>query len=190
LKAERYTVANPVEPRNCHAQKVQLDSFSLSYFITCGDPPSKPGRAAVIALVIFLFLWLNYSLYRNYAMYKLTWISHDKFLQNVYGEGFAAQQISNYLKAHTNPDDFIYLWSIHVNVYYYADRKPPIDILWPTYIGATGSPSRIFNARTKYIVLDVLKNGLNPQWLLDGLAANYELETIVDGSEIYRRRIP
>ena len=148
------------------------------------------GRSAFIALVIFLSLWSNYSLYHDYAMYKLSRISHDKFLQSVYGEGFAAQQISNYLKAHTSPDDFIYLWSIHVNVYYYADRQPPIDILWPTYIGATGSPSRIFNARTKYIVLDIPKGGQNPQWLTDGLAANYELETVIEGSEIYRRRAP
>jgi len=145
------------------------------------------GRSVAIASVIFLFVWSNYNLYRNYSIYKLNWISHDKFLQTTYEDGFASQQISNYVKTHTQPDDFIYLWSLHVDVYYYADRLPPIDILWPAYVGATGSPNRIFNPRTKYIILDTSKRWPRPQWMLDGLAANYELETVIEGSDVYRR---
>jgi hypothetical protein len=146
------------------------------------------GSSALISLVVFLFLLSNYDLYREYARYRLSWISHGQFLQNVYYDGFASQQISNYVKAHTQPDDFVYLWSHHVDIYYYADRLPPLDVLWPSYVGATGPPSRVFNARTKYIVVDIPKKGEPPQWLMDGLAADYELEAIIEDSEIYRRR--
>ena len=146
------------------------------------------GRSAAVALVIFLFVWQNYSLYHYYAMYKFSRISHDEFLQNVYYQGFASQQISKYLKAHTQPDDFIYIYSLHIDIYYYADRLPPIDILWPSYTLVTGSPSRIFNARTKYIIMDISEKGSPPQWLLNGITANYELETVIEGSEIYRHR--
>lgn len=178
----------PVVPPLAFMASIEISEIHQRLKIS-SEKLANLGRSAFIALVIFLFLWSNYSLYNNYAMYKLSRISHEKFLQNVYSEGLASQQISKYIKAHTQPDDFIYLWSIHIDVYYYADRLPPIDILWPSYVGATGSPTRIFNARTKYIVLDVPKNGPPPQWLLDGLAANYELEFVINSSEIYRRRV-
>ncbi len=168
-----------------------LASFEISRIYrrwgTSSERLANLGRMSAISLVVILFLWSNYNLYRDYATYKLNWISYDKFLQTVYRDGFASQQISSYVQTHTQPDDLIYLWSLHVDVYYYADRLPPIDILWPSYTGATGSPNRIFNARTKYIIVDVPKQGLPPQWLLDGLVANYELETVIEGSKVYRR---
>jgi hypothetical protein len=145
------------------------------------------GRSVAVALVILLFFWSNFSLYREYARYKVGRISHPQFLQAVYKDGYISQQISSYLRTHTQPDDFIYLWSLYIDVYYYADRLPPIDIVWPAYASATGSPNRIFEARTKYIVVDIPRQGSLPQWLLDGLAADYELETTIEGSEIYRR---
>ena len=73
-------------------------------------------------------------------------------------------------------------------MYYYADRLPPVDILWPSYVDATGSPARVFNSKTKYIVVDKFENFGYPEWLRDGLAEKYELETTIDGWEIYRRR--
>ena len=74
-----------------------------------------------------------------------------------------------------------------MQLYYYADRLPPIDILWPPYVSATGPPERIFNQRTKYIVVDDIKIFSRPEWLLDGLEQNYQLETVINRMEIYRR---
>ncbi|HLO32228.1 MAG TPA: hypothetical protein VK249_23970 [Anaerolineales bacterium] len=154
---------------------------------TSSEKLANLGRGASIVLVIGLFLWSNYSIYRDYLMYKLARISYANFLQSVGEEEFASWQISNYVKAHTKPDDFIYIWGNRVESYYYADRLPPIDMLWPYYVGATGSPNRIFDPSTKYIVVDEPEKIDRPQWLLDGIAANYELETIIDDREIYRR---
>jgi len=155
---------------------------------TSSEKLANAGRGIFIALVIVLFVRSNYSIYRDYMTYKFARISHDDFLQNTVEEEFVSQQVSNYLKAHTYPDDFIYIWGIGVEPYYYADRLPPIDILWPSYVAATGSPERIFDPRTKYIVLDKHQRMERPQWLLDGLAADYDLETILEGQEFYRRR--
>ena len=75
-----------------------------------------------------------------------------------------------------------------MQLYYYADRLPPIDILWPSYVSATGSPERIFNPRTKYIVVDDANIFSRPQWLINGLNQDYDLEIVIEKLEIYRRR--
>ena len=143
------------------------------------------GAGVMTTLIIANFFWRNYDLYRQY----LPGTSN----QNAYRE--SAYQYSqdrqlaiiNYIESHTTPDDFIYVWSINLQSYYYADRLPPIDILWPSYVSATGSPERIFTPRTKYIVVDDVKIFSRPQWLIDGLEQSYHLEVVIEGLEIYRR---
>jgi hypothetical protein len=156
-------------------QKTALRNYALS------------GAIFLIALVAANFVYTDYELYDQFTRYTLGAISKESFVQKIEPDGYASQEIAQYLKSHTTQNDFIYIWSIHVEPYYYADRVPPIDILWPSYVGATGSPTRIFNPQTKYIVLDTPDRWLRPQWLMDGLAANYKLETVIDDREIYRR---
>ena len=120
-------------------------------------------------------------------MYKFGKISHSEFHKNVDEDEFVFNEIGDYLRKHTYENDLIYIWSIHVEVYYYTDRNPPIDILWPFYVAATGSPNRVFDPRTKYIVVDKLEKIEHPQWLIDGLASNYHLETIIENRAVYRR---
>lgn len=146
------------------------------------------GAGFFVSLIVINFIWGNYEIYSQYATYRLGRISYDDFLRNSSEGGYASQSVAKYIKAHTSQDDRIYIWSIYVNPYYYADRLPPVDILWPSYISATGSPTRIFGPQTKYIVLDTPERMRRPQWLLDGLAADYYLETIINGREIYRRQ--
>ncbi|RPJ27660.1 MAG: hypothetical protein EHM33_07295 [Chloroflexi bacterium] len=147
------------------------------------------GAGVFVALIVINFIWANYDLYSPYLNYKLGRTSHESFLRNVSADGYASQTVTEYITAHTTPNDFIYIWSIYVDVYYYADRTPPVDILWPSYVAATGSPERIFDPHTKYIILDTPQRMDRPQWLLAGLAANYDLKTTLEGREIYRRRL-
>jgi 4-amino-4-deoxy-L-arabinose transferase-like glycosyltransferase len=162
---------------------------SLAYrrWNTTAQKHAMLGAGIFIALVVANFLWANRGIYSHYLNYKFGESSHEDFLQNVSEDGYASQEVAEYIEAHTTPDDFVYIWSIYVDVYYYADRSPPIDILWPSYVGATGSPDRIFDPRTKYIVLDTPERLPRPQWLVDGLASDYHLEVIIEGREIYRR---
>ena len=139
------------------------------------------GAGVMTTLIFINFLWRNYDLYREF-------IPDKPGQETIYQSSKEHQNaLFDYIKSHTTPDDFIYVWSINLQLYYYTDRMPPIDILWPSYISATGPPERIFNARTKYIIVDDAKIFSRPQWLLTGLEQNYQLETTINRMEIYRR---
>lgn len=161
---------------------IEISSNYQRWQSTSSKKQAWLGAGLMTALIFINFLWRNYDLYRQY-------------IPNQPGQETAYQAVQDhqdavfdYIKLHTTPDDFIYVWSINLQLYYYADRLPPIDILWPSYISATGRPpERIFNQRTKYIVVDDIKIFSRPQWLLDELKQNYHLETVINGMEIYRR---
>jgi hypothetical protein len=159
--------------------------ISLNYQrwqITSSKKHAALGAGIMITLIVANFLWRNYDLYRLFipaGAGQETSYQSSKEQQN---------ELFNYITSHTTSDDFIYIWSINIQSYYYADRLPPIDILWPQYVSATGPSERIFNPRTKYIVVDDVKIFSRPQWLLNGLDQNYRLETVINGMEIYRRR--
>jgi hypothetical protein len=161
--------------------------ISLNYqtWLTTSSKKQAVISAGIITtLIVINFLWRNYDLYRQFIPQKPGQIStyqSDKEQQKV---------LFDYIESHTTSNDFIYVWSINLQLYYYADRLPPIDIVWPSYISATGPPQRIFNPHTKYIIVDDVKIFSRPQWLLDGLEQNYHLETVINGMEIYRHIEP
>lgn len=160
--------------------------ISLTYQrwqVTTSPKYALLGVGIIVTLIVTLYFWRNYDLYQTYLPTWLAPTIHEKTFSQASAD--RQQAIIDYIKSHTTPNDFIYIWSVSLQAYYYADRLPPIDILWPEYVSATGSPERIFNPRTKYIIVDNTRN--RPQWLLDGLAQNYSLETNLDGVEIYGR---
>jgi 4-amino-4-deoxy-L-arabinose transferase-like glycosyltransferase len=165
------------------ASGVEISSAYKRWQTTKSNKQAFIGASIMAVLITVNFLWRNYDLYRQY------------YIPNKSGQEFSYQSshedrqtaVINYIKSNTTPDDFIYVWGINMHLYYYADRLPPIDILWPSYISATGPPERIFNARTKYIIVDNAQIFFRPQWLIDELEPNYHLETIINGMEIYRR---
>jgi hypothetical protein len=177
----------PVLPPLAILAAIEISTAYQRWKMTSSPRSAILGAGVFVALVVINFAFSNYELYSQYVNYKTGNITHENFLHQVDPAGYASQLISQYLRTNTTPDDFIYIWSIYVDVYYYADRLPPVDILWPSYVSATGSPQRIFSPRTKYIVLDEVERMHRPQWLMDGLAADYDLETTIEGRDIYRR---
>lgn len=157
------------------------------------------SRAAAIALPAILLIAAlvisaiqNFDHYRLYARYKLGLGSYEDFVVrgwNVLGaQALRAQKLADYVQARTSPDEYVYYWSGAVQLYYLADRRCPIDIIWPLYIEATGPHERIFGPRTKYIIVGDSNNIARPDWLYPALAEEgYTLETIIDEQEIYRR---
>ena len=140
------------------------------------------GAAIMTALIVFNFFWRNYDLYRLYLPG-----SHDQ-KASFQSQQTQEQAVIDYIKSHTTSDDFIYVWSVNSQLYYYADRLPPPDMQGFTYVSNTGRSERIFNPRIKYVVVDDMKIFSRPQWLLDGLERSYLLETVINGMEIYRRK--
>ena len=147
---------------------------------TKSQKQAKLVSGLLTATVVALFFAVNFRLYVQFFQNQFTPISTsaNPFASN------AEEELAEYIKTHTSPDDFIYLWGNNVQLYYYADRVPPIDILWPDYVGATGSPERIFTDKTTYIILENFPPA--PQWLLDGLVRQYSFETTIAGRDFYR----
>jgi 4-amino-4-deoxy-L-arabinose transferase-like glycosyltransferase len=144
------------------------------------------GASFMTALIVIFFFARNSNIYREYITYMLI-PSSQRGEYFIYAKDQSdALETANYLKSHTNGEDFIYVWSTNLQEFYYADRLPPVEIIWPEYVSAIGPPQKIFNQRTKYIVVDTIQ--YLPQWLIDGLEEDYKLETIIGRLEIYRRK--
>lgn len=152
--------------------------------------------AAMASLVILNFGFMNFDFYSHHIQYKLGLISYKDFIYGYAGTSgsgpdiYHSESIGYYIKAHTTPEDLIYLASNNMQTYYYADRRPPIDIIWPGYIFVGGPAERIFDPRTTYIVVDRPEKIDRPQWLVEGLSSFYRLEIVLGQQEIYRRRTP
>jgi hypothetical protein len=158
------------------------------------------GMSMMIALVVLNFSVPGYAYYGNYILYKMDRITYEDFIYGYTGIStdmaftgaiaLDAKLVGDYLQAHTTSEDLIYLWTESVQAYYYADRKPPVDVLWPDFVHVTGpiSAERILGPRTKYVVLNNPKKMGRPGWLASGVQHYYYLETIIGEHEIYRRR--
>lgn len=149
------------------------------------SPQSAAIAAGVMSgLIVLFFLAANTKLYAQYFQYitGATDGGQNPFIT------LNQQEPAEFIKSHTQPEEDIYLWGNNVQLYYYADRNPPIDILWPDYISATGAPERIFTNNTKYIIVD--PELPTPQWLMDGIARQYSLETTISGWHFYLRNSP
>ncbi len=99
--------------------------------------------------------------------------------------------LAEYLDQQTTAGNTIYYWSNNVALYYYAGRRAAVRNIWP-YYAQTGNPAgQIFSADT-FIVdrIGLVPIGYadHPDWLWAGLEANYTLETVIDGQQIYRHK--
>jgi len=154
--------------------------------------------AATSLLVVLLTITLlisakqNYRYYSLYAQYKLGTKAYEDFLLDGWSDSGGAeliriQELSDYIQEHTSSADYIYYWSGGVQLYYVADRRCPVDIIWPLYAEATGPYQRIFVPQTKYIIVGESNNIPRPDWLYTELAGKYKLETVIQDQEVYRR---
>jgi hypothetical protein len=132
----------------------------------------------------------NFKFYCHYFCYKVGQETLREFLAN--GSPFGLQliqiqELATYLRQRTTPTDQIYYWSEDVQLYYLADRRCAIDIIWSLYAAATGPRQRIFDPLTKYIIIDTSRSEHDWLWLYPELNKNYKLEKVMYGQEIYRR---
>jgi hypothetical protein len=128
--------------------------------------------------------------YSLYIQYKLGRVTFAEFVRDGWpGVGWqmvAVQDLADYIAERTTPDERIYYWSGGVQLYYVANRRSSVDIIWPLYLGATGPHERIFDPKTKYLILGESNNVPRPEWLEPGAAEHFVLETIIHGQEVYR----
>jgi 4-amino-4-deoxy-L-arabinose transferase-like glycosyltransferase len=151
---------------------------------------SLPAILLVAALLVSAVR--NFDYYCLYVQYRLGLRTYEDFLLDGWtgiGPGLVrVQKLADYVQEHTSPTDYIYYWSGGVQLYYLADRRCPIDMIWPLYVEVTGPHQRIFTPHTKYVIVGNSNNVPRPDWLYTELAEEgHTLETIIEGQEIYRR---
>jgi 4-amino-4-deoxy-L-arabinose transferase-like glycosyltransferase len=131
--------------------------------------------------------------YHFYGRYLLGYESYAQFMvaglpdrQAEYIQRTA--ELADYVQMHTTPTDTIYNWSDDMHLFYQANRRAPVDIIWPVYASAITSRDHIFEAT--YIIVGPTTFGYTslPDWLANGLAENYELEATLQDKYLYRRR--
>ena len=166
-----------------------------------GDVAARLARAgawaatglflALLTLSLGVSIVQNYYYYYHYTQYKIGKETQADFVRQGwpgFGERIArASMLAAYVQERTEPADRIYYWSEDVQLYYLANRRSPLDTLWPIDVEATGSYRRIFVPQTRYVIVDRHREPAAPGWLYAALSHKYTLETVVDGQEIYRR---
>jgi 4-amino-4-deoxy-L-arabinose transferase-like glycosyltransferase len=144
----------------------------------------------LLTIALFISVAQNFNYYQHYVRYKLKLETYQNFLLGGWpaaGQRLVqVQALADYVQEHTALSDRIYYWSADMQLYYLADRRCPIDIIWPLYAEATGPYQRIFVPLTKYVILDEGDNGPRPDWLYAELAKKYRLEMVIGDQEIYR----
>ena len=147
------------------------------------------GTLFVIALVISA--WENSNYAQNYLRYKMGQATLHEFVEQGW-PGFGERltrvaRLADYVSSRTQPDDQLYYWSEDVQLYYLINRRPPIDMIWPIDIVASGPPQRILESQTSYIIVDERREPTPPDWLTAALATEYSLEAHFEEQLVYRR---
>jgi 4-amino-4-deoxy-L-arabinose transferase-like glycosyltransferase len=140
--------------------------------------------------IIEINAFLGFQYYTQFTRYKLGLSTYTEFLASVPRRGplyVNAVQLANYLKANTTPEDRVFLWSDNVMVYYYADRRSPIDLIWPVNIQARGRFDNIFTPQTKYVIFGDNSVSPKPAWLPEDFNQLYEYETTIGDALVYKR---
>lgn len=161
--------------------------------------PFAPKIAAALALVILLVVPLavsvdkNYDYYYHFVRYKLGQQTFEEFLLQGWPEEgrrlVQVQTVADYIKEQTSPEDRIYYWSGNMQLYYLADRRCSVDIIWPIHVNSVMERERIYGPTTKYIILGRSNNLREyPDWLTQNVEQLYVEETEIDGQKIFRRR--
>jgi len=152
------------------------------------------GTAVFSTLLIIslgISVWENGQYWQQYLRYKTGVVSLEEFIAlgwPSFGPRLTrVDNLADYVAEQTEPEDSVYYWSEDVQLYYLAKRQPPIDMIWPIDIGASGPPQRIFTSETRLIIIDKRREPGPPDWFMVELAANYELATQFDELLIYRR---
>jgi hypothetical protein len=158
---------------------------------------AKGGGVATAVFTVLLLIALGISVWENgqywqqYIRYKSGEASLAEFLElgwPSFGPRLTrAANLADFVVEQTQPEERVYYWSEDVQLYYLAKRRPPIDMIWPIDIGATGPPQHVFSPQTRLIIIDQRREPAPPDWFMVELAANYLLEAEFDEQVVYRR---
>ncbi len=178
-----------------------LAAWAITHLYQLGRTHQKIKLAAWVISISLLFaiggtyLFVNGGYLYHYLRYKTGQDTYQNFVLKSWpptGPMFVAiQEIVDYIQAHSNPDERIYIWGDEVQLYYLANRRCAIDFIWPIYLELAPIPGgqeemrrRLLASTTKFIVIT---QDNPPTWLVDGLAKHYSLVKTISDRKIYQR---
>jgi hypothetical protein len=146
--------------------------------------------STLLIISLGLSIWENGQYWQQYIRYKIGEASLAEFVElgwPRFGQRLTrVASLADFVAEQTEPEDRVYYWSEDVQLYYLANRQPPIDMIWPIDIGASGPPERIFGLQTRLVIVDQWRE-TPPDWFMAELAANYLLDAEFDEQVVYRR---
>ena len=169
---------------------IQLNRIFLSKSLTRKRPSWLLPTILIISILLISSI-TNFNQYYYYILYKLGYESYEGYVTNSsYDDSINLVSIihtAEHIKTHSSPDDYIYAWSDYAQIYYLAERRAPIDIIWPTYAESTGPYERIFSSKTKFIIVGKSYLAETPDWLYKEIAKSYGFDEKIGDQIIYRR---
>jgi hypothetical protein len=93
----------------------------------------KEQRSFFISLTVLLFIVMLQKELRLY------FISKEAIIKEIYGEFHGsyfvnAKEVALYIKKHSKPSDYVYIWGMEPEVYFYAKRSSPVRFSFHTLV--------------------------------------------------------
>lgn len=144
--------------------------------------------AGFLAAALLISAVQNFNFYGHYVRYRLGYETFRDFLAE--GSPFGpqliiVQDVADYIRGHTTPADRVVYWGDNVQLYYLADRRPPVDVIWPYQMIVTGAYRRIATPQTRYFIVDPASATV--ALIQPEISKHYTLETVIYDQKIYRR---
>lgn len=157
--------------------KLRIKSFIFPFFL--------------IFIVIGNTFFSSYDYLRGYINYRLGNIRLAEFAANYTSMGsisVSAQEIATYINQNTKPEDFIFSWTELAQIFYLANRRSSVDVIWPLYVSSFGPPERAFDLKPVYIIIGptFFNSAEIPYWLSNELGNSYHLEKSFNQHDVYR----
>ncbi len=168
-----------------------LRKLHQDLLVAKGDAAATAVFSTLLIISLGVSVWENGQYWQQYSRYKTGNSSLEDFIElgwPSFGPRLTrVGNLADYVVEQTEPEDSVYYWSEDVQLYYLASRRPPIDMIWPIDIGASGPPERIFTLETDLVIIDQRREPAPPEWFLAELANNYELMAQFDEQLVYTR---
>lgn len=122
----------------------------------------KWPRVILAGTLTLIFIWSVYrpvlADYKYYLLYSPTEISRERYGTSLFND---AKEVGEYIKARTNPDDYIFQWGWEPEIYFYSMRRPASKHLYFQTIAFGSNPieeiremsKNLVKKRPKYIVI-------------------------------------
>lgn len=147
----------------------------------------------LVVAILFNGVILSRQYFSAYLQFRLGNISEAAYLREgpTMGEAHLnSMEVAAFLRTHSNSDDLIFVWSDNVQIYYFAGRRTPADMLWPHYLDETAISQALSKKPLYVIVAPKIVFNVPIDFLLQEISDDYSLETVIGGLQIFRRNLP